>query len=212
MIHGRRTWSAYLDRQHRYPTGLVGQFIGQRMLLQHAPETNWSLDLLALHPKDRLLELGCGAGRGLTLALNRLGAGRAVGADLSAAMLAAAAWRNRTALRQGRLSLLRADLAELPFAGPLFDAILSVHTFYFWPDQLRTSQRLTELLAPGGRLVSVFATTKTLPGGERQVWSIQQVAEDVVADYDGNPALAARLECGPDSRQFNNVALVIERR
>lgn len=211
MIALRRTWSAYIDRQHRYPTGLVGHLIGQRMLRQHAPETNWSVDLLNLRPTDRLLELGCGAGRGLALALKRLEAGGAVGADLSAAMLAAAAWRNRAALRQGRLSLLRADIAGLPFAAPLFDAILSVHTFYFWPDQRRTSDMLAGLLAPGGRLISVFATARTLPGGEREVWALQQAAEDLVAGYAGHPALKARLEYGPDSRQFNNVALVIEK-
>ena len=212
MNNLRGAWTTYLDRQHRYPTGLVGQLIGQRMLRQHAPETNWSVDLLGLRPTDRLLEAGCGAGRGLALALGRLDAGRAIGLDLSPDMLAAAAWRNRAALRSGRLILLRGDLAGLPFAGPAFDKILSVQTFYFWPDQRRTSARLAELLAPGGRLVSTFATTRTLPGGEREVWPIQQAVEELVAGYAGHPTLRASLEHGPDSRQFNNVALVIERR
>src|SRR4051794_23962152 len=84
MTAFRAQWSAYVDRQHRYPTGLVGQIVGERMLRQHAPETDWSIGLLQLQPTDRILEIGSGAGRGLALALAHAHQGRVTGVDRSA--------------------------------------------------------------------------------------------------------------------------------
>lgn len=51
----RTKWTAFLDQQHRYPTGLIGRLIGERMLRQHAPETTWSVDQLQGQPTDRVL-------------------------------------------------------------------------------------------------------------------------------------------------------------
>src|SRR3954453_2449880 len=115
------TWSAYIDRQHRYPTGLVGQIIGERMVRQHAPETAWSIAMLELQPTDRVLEIGCGAGRGLALALEHGLNRRIIGVDLSAAMIESAARRNAAACTRGQLALVRGDIAALPFRDRHFD-------------------------------------------------------------------------------------------
>jgi SAM-dependent methyltransferase len=207
----RARWSAALDQQHREPAGLVGRLIGERMRRQHIPETDWSIGLLQLRPADRVLEIGFGVGRGLALALAQTPRGHVTGLDRSATMVRAAARRNRAALRSGRLALLRGDLSSLPVTGPRFDRIVTIHTFYFWPDRLAVARSLAQLLAPGGRLVSSFATWRTLPSGQREIWPVQGQAEAVVAALNGQAGLAARLAAGPDSREFNNVALVVER-
>jgi SAM-dependent methyltransferase len=207
----RAKWSAYIDRQHRCPSGLVGRVIGERMRRQHTPETDWSIGLLGLQPADRLLEIGFGAGRGLALALERVNQGRVVGVDLSPAMVRAAARRNRTALDCGRLALLRGDLANLPFGGQQFEKILSIHSFYFWPDPAEVCLRLVRMLARGGRLVSTFATARTLRSGERVYWPIHQQANVLVQEFQRHPNIDATLAYGPDSRQFNNVAIVIDK-
>lgn len=207
----RTAWAAFIDRQHRFPSGVAGQIIGERMLRQHAVETAWSIELLRLRPSDRFLELGCGAGRALALAVRQLRYGHAMGMDVSPTMLRAAAWRNRRARRRGQLTLLRGDLARLPVAERRFDRILSIHTLYFWPDPGVTSRRLAALLVPGGRLVTTFATAKTLRTGEREYWPIHELAAAVVEEYRGHPEVSAVLLHGPDARQFNNVALVLDR-
>lgn len=207
----RRAWSAYLDGQHREPRGAVGRIVGRRMLRQHAPETAWSLGLLQLRPADRVLELGFGAGRALALALAQAHQGHITGVDRSPTMLRVAARRNRAAIERGRLALARGDIAALPLAGPRFDKLLSIHTFYFWPDPQAICAELAGLLAPGGRLVSTFATARRLPGGAWQVWEIQRTAEALVAALDQQPGISAALLEGPDSREFNNVAIVMDR-
>lgn len=207
----RTRWSAFVDRQHRSPSGMVGRVIGERMARQHAPETNWTLDLLDVTPGDRVLELGCGAGRGLALALDRVDAGIVTGVDLSATMLRATARRNKRALRAEMLRLVRADISALPFAPASMDRVFSIHTFYFWPAPRETIADLVRLLDVGGKLVITFATAETLPNGERVFWPLHQRAETLVRDLRRHGGLSAMLQHGPDNRQYNNVALVIER-
>jgi ubiquinone/menaquinone biosynthesis C-methylase UbiE len=204
-------WSAYLDRHHRYPTGPIGRLIGERMRRQHTPETHWSVDLLHIQPTDRVLEIGFGVGAGLTLTLRQAIRGHVTGIDLSATMLRAASRRNRTALAQRQLALLRGDIAQLPFRDQQFDKILSIHTFYFWPEPGTVCRQLLNLLAHGGRLVSTFATARATPSGERVYWPLHQRAEALVRDIQQQAKVAARLVDGPDSRQYNNVAIVIDK-
>jgi ubiquinone/menaquinone biosynthesis C-methylase UbiE len=210
MKQAAARWQYYIDRQHRLPRGIIGELIGRRMLRQHTPETDWTLQLLGIQPADRVLELGAGAGRGLALALRAARSGHVAGLDLSATMLRAAARRNRTALRRGRLSLLRADLARLPFGDQAFERIFSLHTFYFWPEQGAIAETLAGLLAPGGRCVITFATARTMPDGRREYWPVQYQAEALATELQ-RPGRYVALQEGPDSRQFNNIALVIDR-
>jgi SAM-dependent methyltransferase len=204
-------WSAYIDQQHRYPSGLIGYLIGERMRRQHAPETEWSIDLLDLQPTDRVLEIGFGVGRGLVLSLQQAIRGRVTGIDLSPTMIQAAARRNRTALACGQLALLRGDITQLPFGSHQFDKILSIHTLYFWPNLHTICHHLIKLLAHGGRVVSTFATARTLPTGERVYWPLHQQAEALIRDIQQQANIAAHLAYGPDSRQYNNVAIVIDK-
>jgi SAM-dependent methyltransferase len=185
--------------------------IGERMVRQHAPETDWSVELLNLQPADRVLEIGFGAGRGLALALDQTPHGRVVGVDLSPTMIQAAARRNRRAVQRGRLGLVCGDVATLPFGRQRFDKALSIHTFYFWLDPRAVCLRLVDLLAPGGRLVSTFATARKLPTGEWSYWDVQRVAEVLVEELGRQPHVQARLLVGPDSREYNNVAVVIDK-
>ena len=201
-------WSAFLDRQHRDPAGLVGQFVGERMVRQHAPETAWTLDLLGIRPADRLLELGFGAGRALALAAERAPGGLVLGIDRSPTMVRAAARRNQAARQAGRMVLLRGDLGALPFAGRRFDKIWSIHTFYFWPDPPRLLAELMRMLAPGGTLAITMATGQVTPGGELAYWPLHQRVELLVSELRGR-GVDASLEHGPNSRQYNNVAIVV---
>jgi SAM-dependent methyltransferase len=189
----------------------VGQIISERMLLQHAPETEWTVGLLSLQPADRVLEIGFGAGRGLALAVDRAYQGRVTGVDLSPMMLRVAARRNRAAIKRGQLALLRGDITALPFGKHRFDKLFSIHTFYFWPDRRAVAIHLIDLLAEGGRLVSTFATARRLANREWQFWDVQRQAETLVLELDRYPNVTAKLMYGPDSRQFNNVAIVVDK-
>jgi ubiquinone/menaquinone biosynthesis C-methylase UbiE len=71
-------------------------------------------------------------------------------------MLAVAARRNANLLAKHRLSLHLGDGTTLPAPDHSVDAVLAVHTIYFWPDAAATLTEAARVLRPGGRLVLAF--------------------------------------------------------
>lgn len=94
---------------------------------------------LALLPRERLLDLGCGTGRALGVVRG------AVGADSSLEML-------RQAPR-GRAACALAG--ALPFGDGAFDALLCTNSFHHYPEPVLTLRELRRVLKPGGRAVIV---------------------------------------------------------
>jgi SAM-dependent methyltransferase len=117
--------------------------------------------LHALAPGARVLDLGVGTGRELSVLQD---AGHVVvGVDISEKMLALCARRARP------IELVRADLwAELPFPSASFDAVLALHgTLSHPPDDeavddaiARLAREIARVLRPGG----VWLTEVPSPG------------------------------------------------
>lgn len=207
----RAAWTTTIDRQHRLPRGLLGRLVGEKMVRQHQPETDWTVELLDLQPHDRAVELGSGAGRGLVLAARAAVPSLVAGMDLSPAMLRSAAHRLRRAGQRDRVRLLRGDLEALPFADGSLNKIWSVHTFYFWADPAAVFADLVRVLAPGGRGVVTLATGTVSPSGDDQFWPLHQQVAALMGELNSRPEVTAELRRGPNSRQFNNVALVLHK-
>lgn len=211
LDHVRSTWSTTMDRQHRLPHGVLGRFIGEKMVRQHQPETDWTVELLDLQPHDRAVELGCGAGRGLLLAAHAGGLSLVAGMDLSPTMLRAATRRIRRAGQRDRVTVLRGDLHALPYADNSLDKLWSIHTFYFWADPQAVFTNLLRILAPGGVGVVTLATGTVRPCGGDQFWPLHQQVEGLVGTLNNWPGIMVELQRGPNSRQFNTVALVLRK-
>jgi len=93
---------------------------------------------------ERVLDLGCGPGRGLT-AISRAGAG-VIGLDYSADMLHGA---------QEISPVVRASALALPFSAGSFDAILCTNSFHHYAEPLSTLREIRRVLKPGGRIALV---------------------------------------------------------
>jgi len=108
-----------------------------------------ALGILALLPDDLLLDLGCGTGVAVREAAT--GVRRAVGLDLSPAMIA----RARTlASGIGNVEFLAGDVSgQLPFSDGEFTAVLCTTAFHHFPRKPDTIAEMSRVLAPGGRLV-----------------------------------------------------------
>src|SRR5712691_8812444 len=122
----------FIDGQYRRPTGIVGQFIGNRMARQHEPENRWTISLLNAQPTDHILEIGFGPGRAIQQLATLVTTGRISGIDFSQTMLRAARRRNAQAIKAGQVDLHYGDVANLPFEDSTFDTVFSIHTLYFW--------------------------------------------------------------------------------
>jgi SAM-dependent methyltransferase len=110
-----------------------------------------ALARLAARPGEKILDLGCGPGRGLT-ALRSAGC-TPFGLDTSADMLREA---RHTA------AVVRASATRLPLRAGVLDGILCTNSFHHYPEPQATLRELHRVLKPGGRLVLVDPNAESL--------------------------------------------------
>jgi ubiquinone/menaquinone biosynthesis C-methylase UbiE len=109
---------------------------------------------MELKPGERVLDLGCGAGWA-TRILARLvsegprGFGQIVGLDISDAMIR----RARAASREfDNIMYVWGSAEKIPWEENYFDKVLSVESFYYYPDPDRALNELFRVMAPRGRM------------------------------------------------------------
>jgi len=118
------------------------------------PQFEWGLkvlDRVHLRGDERVMDAGCGSGRLTEKLLDRLPKGSVVGVDLSQNMLDQAAEHLRSYI--DRVSFVRADLADLPFANE-FDSIFSTASFHWIKDHDALFASLARSLKHGGWLMA----------------------------------------------------------
>src|SRR5215208_1955697 len=109
------------------------------------------VDVAALRPGERVLDVACGTGIVTTLAAERVGAdGVVAGVDINPGMLGVA----RSAARpQLGIDWYEAGAEALPFQDGTFDVVLCQMGLQFFPDKLAALRQACRVLVPGGRLV-----------------------------------------------------------
>lgn len=171
---------AFIARQSGNPSGVIGRIIATIMEHETANDNAAAIELLALRPAERILDLGCGHGRSLPRLADEVPQGSVSGVDHSALMLERARRRCARLVRSRRVVLQRCDAARLPFEDGAFDAVLSVHTIYFWPDPAAQLREIHRVLRAGGRLAlglrfASDAASRSFPASVYRFHSEEQV-------------------------------------
>jgi arsenite methyltransferase len=127
---------------------------GAKMERHHLDITEKTMRRMDLRPGERILDLGCGSGWATRL-LARMtgdgpqGFGQVVGVDISDEMIRQA----RAASREfDNVMFVVGSAAQIPWEENFFDKVLSVESFYYYPDQERALAELFRVMAPQGRL------------------------------------------------------------
>ena len=111
------------------------------------------LELLDLRPGQAVLDLGCGAGDDVFVMAALVGpSGRAVGIDLSQAMLDEAQQRAQATGAPG-VEFLRADAAALDLPDGTFDAVRSDRMLQYVLEPHAVIRQARRVTRPGGRIV-----------------------------------------------------------
>jgi len=97
-----------------------------------------------------IADLGCGRGTTTRMLAERLPRARVIGADLSAALVAAAS-RRLVAVR--RLAIVCADFHRLPLADGLCDLVVAAFCLYHARSPASVIAEITRCLVPGGTAI-----------------------------------------------------------
>ncbi len=146
---------------------------------------------LELHGGEVVVDVACGPGNFTRSLAEAVGPrGLVVGVDVSPTMLERAVWDTDA----GNVAYLRADATELPLRPGSVDAIGSFLALHLFPDPFRAIDRMTEALAPGGR-IALFTTCERLD--DHLHWLISETfkrGESHVAHVFGREELTDWLE------------------
>jgi ubiquinone/menaquinone biosynthesis C-methylase UbiE len=127
---------------------------GAKMERHHLDITEKTIRRMDLRPGERILDLGCGSGWA-TRSLARLvgkgqqGSRQVVGVDISDEMVRQS---QDSSKEFDNVTFVVGSAAQIPWEGNFFDKVLSVESFYYYPDQERALTELFRVMAPHGRL------------------------------------------------------------
>lgn len=120
------------------------------------------VEIAAIKPGDRVLDVACGTGFVTQLVANKIGsAGQVVGFDLNAGMLARAKDSRETAVAiEWRLG----NATDMPFGDATFDCVICQHGLQFIPNKAAAVSEMHRVLADRGRIViSVWRSIEHCP-------------------------------------------------
>ncbi|SFW15608.1 class I SAM-dependent methyltransferase [Ruminococcus flavefaciens] len=139
----------------RKPHGEAGAEMLSGMNEHHSPVTDWSLEFFEFRDEDKVLDIGCGGGETIRKISQKLKNGRIYGADYSELSVKLSTQHNVNDVKCGKVSVVEASVENLPFEDNFFDKIITVESFYFWPDPQENLKEVYRVLAKGGRFLIV---------------------------------------------------------
>ncbi len=150
----------FVDMTARRPSGWFGK------KMYNNPRGHYrafclTLDKLALKPDDVFLEIGCGGGVLLNMALESVAQAKAI--DHSPDMVRIARDRNQEAISEGRVEIVQGNAESLPWDDNSFTCATANQMFFFIDKPLIVLKEFYRVLKPGGRLVITSTEDSILP-------------------------------------------------
>lgn len=139
----------------RKPQGEEGKAMLERMNRSHYEVTGWALDHWTIREDDQVLDIGCGGGMTLHRMAEKLTTGHATGVDYSGVSVAESGKLNEESVKEGKVTVLEASVEKLPFEDDTFDKIITVESFYFWPDPQENLKEVRRVLKKDGTFLLV---------------------------------------------------------
>lgn len=151
-----------LARQLRRPKGTLGHKVASKMNEANEFLYYFTLDQMELRNGLSVLEIGFGNGKFFDKLFNRAQQLQITGIDFSDLMVKAAIKNNETSIAAGKLSILKGQSDQLPFADNSFDIVFCINVAYFWNETGKHLQEINRVLKPGGKLYTTIRTKESI--------------------------------------------------
>lgn len=164
--------------QFRQPRGLIGHLAGRIMANRpsNVQRNAWTVDLLALEPHHRVLEIGCGPGLALKACASKLTTGKAVGIDHSEVMVQQASKRVSTEIRDGRADVILGNIDDLEIVEGTFDRVFSLNVIQFIPDVEQAFRDIYAVLSEDGLAATTYQPRSKNPARADALKMAEKVA------------------------------------
>jgi ubiquinone/menaquinone biosynthesis C-methylase UbiE len=147
----RKLWKDFIDRTARKPHGEWAKK-NYNDPKAHYKSFRIILDALKLTDTDTYLEIGCGGGVLLQMALGIVD--RVAAIDHSSDMIETTGNKLQD-ISPDRINLVTGDAAGLPWGNKRFSAAASANMFFFVEEPQRVLNEIFRVLRPGGRFAMV---------------------------------------------------------
>jgi ubiquinone/menaquinone biosynthesis C-methylase UbiE len=141
-----------LAAQLRQPHGDFGIEVAAKMNQNNIYVNRRSIDILAIAPGEKVLEIGMANGY-FCEEIVRTRQAVYTGCDFSELMVAAAKKLNAGRVETLQASFHLCEAANLPFPDSTFDKVFTVNTLYFWEDPQQALAEIRRVMKPDGKLV-----------------------------------------------------------
>ncbi len=142
------------------PTGWLGRFVLRNMNARHSKVTDWGLSHISVERHNTILDVGCGGGKTVGKLAALASEGRLYGIDHSSESVSVARKTNKKSIAAGRVEIIEASVAQLPFRENTFDLVTAVETHFWWPDIPVGMNEIFRVLKPGGTLTIIAEVYK----------------------------------------------------
>ena len=137
------------------PQGAEGKMMLSRMNEEHYDVTTWALGFFSFSESDNILDIGCGGGRTLNRMSENIKSGHLTGVDYSKTSVEMSKEINSKNISIGLMDIIEASVENLPFDDNSFNKIITVESFYFWPDPAENLKEVRRVLKENGRFLLV---------------------------------------------------------
>lgn len=136
------------------PKGLIGRLMLVMMEKEHFPMAQWALEQLELPLSGEIVDIGCGGGYNMKRMLERSGAAKVYGLDISAESVRKAKKVNKSELGK-RCEVFQGSAEKLPFKDGQLDLVTAFETVYFWKNIGGCFREVARVLKSGGKFAVI---------------------------------------------------------
>ena len=102
-----------------------------------------------------ILDIGCGGGKTVNTLAKMATEGKVYGIDYSQVSVAVSTRKNKRLIEKGQVKILHASVDSLPFPADMFDLVIAVESYYFWPDLISNLKEIRRVLKTNGSVILI---------------------------------------------------------